>query len=81
MANVNFGEDTLGQCTGGERLPIYEVAGIGIAEEQARQLAIALKIPVEQMFWRDGLAAFVDPHNYLAVLSVPVEPEIADAQR
>jgi hypothetical protein len=87
MANVNFGEDTLSRFTGGTepggetRLPIYEVTGTGVKEEQARRLAIALKIPVEQMFWRDGLAAFIDPDNYLAVPSVPVEPEIAHAQR
>ncbi len=70
--------------TGSEEvcLPVYEVAGTGIDETQARKLAEALKIPAEKMLLRDGIASFVDPASYLAVPTVSVdEPEITAAQR
>ena len=87
MANVNIGEDTLSGLTdrnnpcSEKRLPVYEVAETGIEEEQARELAAAFKIPVEKVFWRDGMTAFIDPDNYLAVPKVPVDPEIAETHR
>ncbi|MGA2592311.1 MAG: DUF6345 domain-containing protein [Bryobacteraceae bacterium] len=63
-------------------LPVYEVTRTGIEEKQARKLAEALKIPVERMFLRDGMALFIDPANYLAIPTVPIaDPEIAAAHR
>jgi hypothetical protein len=58
-------------CADG-RLSVYEVTGTGIDERRARTLAQALKIPPEKIFVRDGMAAFVDPAQYLAVPTVPV---------
>ena len=63
-------------------LPVYEVTHTGIAEEQARKLADALKIPREKLVVKDGLASFIDPENYLAVPTVTVtHSEILAARR
>jgi hypothetical protein len=59
------------------RLPVYRVVTTGIREPEARKLAEALKIPAQELVWRDGEASFVDRHRYLAVPSVKIEdPEI-----
>jgi len=56
-----------------ERLPVHEIIRTGIDEQQAKKLAEALKIPVEKVFWRDGMALFVDSANYLAVPTVHID--------
>jgi hypothetical protein len=75
MAHVNY-EDTPSRSGGGTKsrsethLPVYEVIGTGIEEGPAKRLAEALKIPVEKVFLRNGIAAFSDPANYLAIPTV-----------
>src|ERR1700722_17156307 len=54
------------------RLPVYEVVGTGIDDEQARRLAQALGIPPDKLLLRNGEASFVDPARYLAVPVVQV---------
>jgi hypothetical protein len=87
MADVGC-RDIPGRSMGGTEscsethLPVYEVIGTGIEEGDAKKLAKALKIPVEKVLWRDGMAAFIDPTNYLAVPTVSVaDPEIVAALR
>jgi hypothetical protein len=63
-------------------LPIYEVTSTGIEETHAHKLAKAFNIPVKKVCLRDGMVSFVDPVNYLAVPTVPVDdPEIIDPLR
>jgi hypothetical protein len=75
MADVNY-EGTPSWSGGGTKsrsethLPVYEVIGTGIEEGPAKRLAEALKIPVEKVFLRNGIAAFSDPANYLAIPTV-----------
>ncbi len=64
------------------RLFQYTRSPSGITEEQAKRLAEGLKIPIDKMFLRDGIAAFVDPARYLSVPVVPiVNHEVADTKR
>jgi len=64
------------------RLPVYEVVGTGIDDEQARRLAQALGIPADKLLLRDGEASFIDPAGYLAVPVVQVaDPDLLAAER
>src|SRR5271163_198838 len=86
MADGNY-EGTPSRSVGGTKsrseahLPVYEVIGRGIEEAPAKRLAEALKIPVEKVFLRNGIAAFSDPANYLAIPTVDVDPEVSAALR
>lgn len=63
-------------------LRVYEVVKTGIDEMQVRNLAEALKIPVNKVSLQHGMASFVDPASYIAVPTVPVaDTEIGAAQR
>jgi len=68
MSCTATGTNSCGEVT----LPVYEVTATGIGEEQANILADALKIPAKKLFFREGIAAFVDPGNYLAIPTVTV---------
>src|ERR1700733_7501297 len=77
MPISNSGQQILSRATCGNEsspgayLPVYEVAGTGIEEEQAKRLAKALEVPLDKIFFRDGIIHFVDPVEYLAVPTVP----------
>ncbi len=88
MAHGNLYADMISRLVAGNEpcsethLPVYEVTGTGIKEEQARILAEALKISTEKVLVRDGIAAFIDPANYLAVPIAPIgDPDIVTAHR
>jgi hypothetical protein len=58
------------------------VTSTGIDEDQTRNLAEALKIPMEEVSLRSGTASFVDTVNYLAVPTITIhDPEIAAGLR
>ena len=63
-------------------LPVFEVTTTGITQDQANKLAGAFEFPLQKLFFKDGVAALIDPANYLAVPLVPVaDPEIVAAQQ
>jgi hypothetical protein len=77
MPISNSGQQILSRATCGNEsspgayLPVYEVVGTGIEEEQAKRLAKALEVPLDKIFFREGIVHFVDPVEYLAVPTVP----------
>src|SRR5437867_1809312 len=52
---------------------VYEVSGGGITPEEGARLAAALKIPGDQLSFRDGGALFLDPKKFQAIPMLPIQ--------
>lgn len=53
-------------------LPVYQVTQVGATFSQAFSLASSLNIPSGALSWSNGVAAFIDPTNFLFVPTVQV---------
>jgi hypothetical protein len=56
-------------------MPVYNVTQAGLTQAQATSLAADLGVPADQLAFQDGAATFIDPVNFQAAPTIPVNAD------